>query len=49
MIIIDGHDVYEIDENCLKNHKVDKTCELQKILKEKEKYNKNVLEEKLIH
>lgn len=24
-LIIDGHDVYEIDEHCLEEHKIDKS------------------------
>ena len=29
-LIIDGHDVYEIDERCLEEHKIDKKCEILK-------------------
>ena len=29
-LIIDGHDVYEIDEHCLEEHKIDKKCEILK-------------------
>ena len=32
-LIIDGHDVYEIDERCLEEHKIDKKCEILKKLK----------------
>ena len=35
MLIIDGHDVYEIDEECIKKHRV-KECKVLEKLKEKE-------------
>lgn len=36
MLIIDGHDVYEIDEECIKNHRVKGECKVLEKLKEKE-------------
>ncbi|WP_455722042.1 hypothetical protein [Agathobacter sp.] len=36
MLIIDGHDVYEIDEECVKKHKVSKECRILEKLKEKQ-------------
>ena len=36
MLIIDGHDVYEIDEECIKKHRVKGECKVLEKLKEKE-------------
>ncbi len=36
MLIIDGHDVYEIDEECIKKHMVKGECKVLEKLKEKE-------------
>ena len=36
MLIIDGHDVYEIDEECIKKHRVTGECKVIEKLKEKE-------------
>lgn len=41
MIIIYGHDVYEIDEECLKNHEIEEQCELEKILNKKIENSEN--------
>ena len=38
MLIIDGHDVYEIDEECLKKHRVKGECKVLEKLKEKEQH-----------
>ena len=35
MLIIDGHDVYEIDEECIKKHRVKGECKVLEKLKEK--------------
>ncbi len=40
MLIIDGHDVYEIDEECVKKHKVNKECRILEKLQEKQQYDK---------
>ena len=40
MLIIDGHDVYEIDEECVKKHKVSKECKIREKLQEKQQYDK---------
>lgn len=40
MLIIDGHDVYEIDEECVKKHKVSKECKILEKLQEKQQYDK---------
>ena len=36
MLIIDGHDVYEIDEECIKKNRVKGECKVLEKLKEKE-------------
>lgn len=36
MLIIDGHDVYEIDEECVKKHKVNSECRILEKLQEKQ-------------
>ena len=36
-LIIDGNNVYEIDENCIKNHRVDSKCGVLEKLMESEK------------
>lgn len=38
-LIIDGHDVYEIDEKCLEEHKTDKKCEMLKKIESTKKEN----------
>ena len=38
-LIIDGHDVYEIDERCLEEHKIDKKCEILKKIENAKKEN----------
>ena len=38
MLIIDGHDVYEIDEECIKKHRVKGECKVLEKLKEKEQH-----------
>ena len=42
-LIIDGHDVYEIDEKCLKEHRIDNKCGLNGQIdnSKKEKNDKN--------
>lgn len=47
MLVIDGHDVFEIDEECVKKYNVNKECEIVKRLmavdeknEEKEKVRK---------
>lgn len=35
-LIIDGNNVYEIDENCIKNHRVSSQCGVLEKLKESE-------------
>ena len=36
-LIIDGNNVYEIDENCIKNHRVSSQCGVLEKLRESEK------------
>lgn len=36
-LIIDGNNVYEIDENCIKNHRVNSQCGVLEKLRESEK------------
>lgn len=36
-LIIDGNDVYEIDEKCINSHKINKSCGVIEKLKEYEK------------
>ena len=38
-LIIDGHDVYEIDKRCLEVHKIDKKCEILKKIENAKKEN----------
>ena len=38
-LIIVGHDVYEIDERCLEEHKIDKKCEILKKIENAKKEN----------
>ena len=40
-LIIDGNNVYEIDENCIKNHKVSEQCKVLEKLKEFENMEKD--------
>ncbi len=40
-LIIDGNSVFEIDEECLKNRKVSKSCDIDKYLKNDMKFYQN--------
>ena len=37
-LIIDGNSVFEIDEECLKNKKIPKDCDLKKYFRDDKKY-----------
>lgn len=40
MLIIDGHDVYEIDEECAKKYKMNQECKiLEKLLEKRDEQN----------
>ena len=38
-LVIDGNSVYEIDEDCVKHHRVPKECQIYQFLKEEEREN----------
>lgn len=40
-LVIDGNDVYEIDEECLKTHKVPKSCKTKELLEKMIKNRQN--------
>ena len=45
-LIIDGNSVFEIDENCLKNKKIRKDCDIDKYLGNDIDYKKQKKEKK---